>query len=342
MIHKNLKREVGSLFSFPGGILPGDVGIELEIEGENLPKQAAGWNVHVDPSLRGAGSRLISVEEDLPDTPREYVTAGAIPFSDVSGSCSYLHGLLSRKGTVVRLTPRASTHFHVNMQQYTLRDVWGFLMVYTIVEPVLLRLCGPLRNGNLFCIPCTESGDLPDYIGKCYQAIETGLFRYFPSENAHTHRGKYAALNVDPLNRLGTLEIRCFPNEYNPAVITKWAGWLANIRAFAKNWPAASYSDLHDYAVTHDNYLLSTIFGHESLWAACAPNNSSQLVEHGVECSYEIFKAGERYLNLKPKSGKTVKQRFFDHNEGGYVELAVDEQYVIPDLEETSQPDELD
>lgn len=288
----------------------GDLGVEIEVEGVGLPKQANGWGVHVENSLRGANGRQINPDEDQPDTPREYVTNGPVTLPELSDRMDYLHGLLTRKDTKVLLTSRASTHFHVNMMHKRFRDVLGFMMVYVAIEPVLLRLCGPERNGNLFCVPCFESWDLPEYLRRWKYALSRGA-HYWPGGSGG--RGKYSSMNVDPLSRQGSIEVRCFPNDIRPVNIVKWGSWLLNIRDFAEGYSQFDYDGLVDDMYNTPSTVLSRVFGSEPLWGSCSPHSPGQLVEFGVEQAYEIHVVAKDLFTLDLTKPKTkAKQKLLD------------------------------
>ncbi len=307
MIHESLNFKVGQIWHTPPQL--GDIGAELEIEGLQLPKNVSGWAIHAEHSLRGDGGRLVAQGEDLIDTPREYVTNGAYALHQLTDRLNHLHAVLTRAGTAVKLTPRASTHFHVNMQGETLRAAFGFMLVYCIVEPVLLRLCGPQRNGNLFCIPCYETGDLPDFVRNCETALSRSSFQYWPQDGGSGVRGKYSALNTDPLTRYGSIELRCFPNSYDPKQITEWASWCISIRDTASSWTAEDYGNLFDTALENPRAFCNRIFGSETtgtLWSVCAPQNLGDLISAGVETSYEVWLALLPFLRWTP--GKTKKK----------------------------------
>ena len=69
-MNKNLDNTLNALFGCPSKA--GDLGIELEIEGDNLPIEIDGWSVKHEGSLRGRGGRPVGEGAEV-DTPREYV-----------------------------------------------------------------------------------------------------------------------------------------------------------------------------------------------------------------------------------------------------------------------------
>jgi hypothetical protein len=270
----------------------GDVGIEMEIEGTNLPGAISGWEVHEERSLRGEA--------------REYVTRGAVSLGKLRKTLLTAHTALSRADTAVRLTGRASTHIHLNMQQETFRTVFGTILVGTILEPWLLQLCGPVRNGNLFCLPSSETHDLATLM----EAVAARVLHYGRAEfsrHAWHARGKYAAINTDPLNTFGTIEFRCFPNSIDPDTIVRWATWVTNIREFARNYPENDYTRLFDDAYRHPE-LLYGVFDGQGEKQENVVTTPDELIRAGAEVSYEAWKNLKPLFNYTPPEQKKKKK----------------------------------
>lgn len=282
----------------------GDIGIELEIEGENLPKEFSGWHVKPEGSLRGKGGRQVSPGENAPDIPFEYTFQKPVGVSAAETKLRALHKALTTGETKVTLTPRGSTHIHVNMQHETVRTVFGFIIIYAIIEPALLRLCGPKRNGNLFCLPTYECGELAFAAGKMAAALIVGLNQW------PARRGRYASLNTDALLQFGSLEVRCFPNEIDPDKIMEWVKWLINIRDLARSWQNDTFLDLLDRAYNEPLWMLAKIFGDKNFYNVLQPTSPHELVQFGVEMSYEIAKAFQPALESgPPKMVETKKPK---------------------------------
>ena len=126
----------------------GDIGIELEIEGENLGvfQTPPGWMVKEEPSLRNGGFEL--------------VTRGAVSREKLEKQLLAAQESL-RNPIVVIPSGRTSTHIHVNFQNDAWRTAMYYIIGYVVVEPVLMRICGPARHGNLFFLASYQTSDLP-------------------------------------------------------------------------------------------------------------------------------------------------------------------------------------
>lgn len=188
-------------------------GIEIELEGSDFAGGVPGWTGHAEGSLRGEAI--------------EYVTTGPVALDDVLPRMETLNKALKESGTRVDKTYRASTHIHYNVQHKTLDHILKSIIVFMCYEPLICELCGPERNGNLFCLPTYDCGDMVLWLGDLLKKLSGPARQSVPFERLQ--RGKYSALNTDPLTRFGTLECRVFPSTVSKEDIFRWCGWLNEI-----------------------------------------------------------------------------------------------------------------
>lgn len=279
----------------------GDVGIEIELEGEGpLGVECRGWQVHTENSLRGPGGRGHG--------GTEYVTRGALKEADVIPAVERLADTLNKNKCVIRGDAhRTSTHIHVNAQKMTILEVLGYITVFTAVEPLFLALCGDKRDGNSFCVSSYETGDLPEFFHNLCKQIEG----WEPGYGLECQRGKYASLGTFRLHDLGTLEARCFPHSLNPLEIHQWCQWLLRIRSIVKNETDKSYRQIIKQGIHDPGILASRIFGEVPI----TNNTQEELVSFGSQEAYELTRLLKRYLNKKPEV-KTKKSKVIPENAG--------------------------
>ena len=126
----------------------GDVGIEIELEGVNLPAtinlnvNGVTWVSHADGSLRGG---------------IEYVTSQPCAVADVEPLVSGLFAAITAAGGVIRNSTRCSTHVHLNARGMKLNQLCAFVALYGCFETTLTNWCEPVRRGNLFALRLEDS-----------------------------------------------------------------------------------------------------------------------------------------------------------------------------------------
>lgn len=189
-------------------IVPGLVGIEIEVEGKKIPKEPPPpWTFHVDHSLRGAENG-------------EYVLAAPIPFEEVDKSVDGLWDLFRKKGTTLDESNRTSVHVHLNVQSFHLNRLTSLMGLYFTLEEALTEWCGDHRVGNLFCV---RAKDAPAIISQIRRFIKTGM-QFQLRDNHH-----YAALNSNALHKFGSLEFRTLRGVSDPGIIKEWVSILKRL-----------------------------------------------------------------------------------------------------------------
>src|SRR5690349_22399742 len=135
----------------------GDIGIEIEVEGNKFPKHAyegydavdperipKQWDYHRDGSLRGEDNA-------------EYVLKKPLKFSEVPKAINDLWQMFSDYGTVLDVSNRTSVHVHLNVQDFYINRLCSFAAMYLSVEDILTGWCGDHRVGNLFCLRAKDT-----------------------------------------------------------------------------------------------------------------------------------------------------------------------------------------
>lgn len=199
----------------------GDIGIEIEVEGNKFPKPdgMAGsyapvkmpsskfWSYVHDGSLRGNDNA-------------EYVLTKPIEFGKVSEAISEIYGTLASYGSVIDDSHRTSVHVHLNCQSFHLNRLTSFCALWFTFEEILTAWCGEHRVGNLFCL---RAKDAPAILNQLRQFIRRdGQMQL--SEHLH-----YAGLNAHALMKYGSLEIRTLRGCTEPQVVLDWVSILQRL-----------------------------------------------------------------------------------------------------------------
>lgn len=192
----------------------GEVGVEVEVEGNKFPKppNAAGshhkvampnwkyWSYCHDGSLRGQDNA-------------EYVLTKPVMFSEVNDAIDELFANLNAYGSVLDESNRTSVHVHLNFQEFFLNRLATFCGLWFCFEEILTQWCGDHRVGNLFCLR-----------GKDAPAITTLIKEFIKRDGAYDIRDNfhYSGLNVNALQKFGSIEIRTMRGATDPEIIKAW------------------------------------------------------------------------------------------------------------------------
>jgi hypothetical protein len=183
----------------------GEIGIEIEVEGTNVPKEVPKpWLYKEDHSLRG--------EEN-----GEYVLDDPVMFSEVPKTLDKLWTTFGKAKTKFDDSNRTSVHIHLNCQKFHFNRLTSFMALYFALEEVLTEWCGEHRVGNLFCLRSRDA-----------EAIITHIKRFICSDGLYELPNDlhYAGLNANALHKYGSLEIRTLQGCSDPNVIQTWGGGI--------------------------------------------------------------------------------------------------------------------
>lgn len=189
------------------GVTEGDIGIEIEMEGYDLPSFEyvdCNWRSVHDGSLRGESM--------------EYVLKQPVPISDVRVQLRDLYARFDERGSDLKPSDRCGVHVHINVQTYTQAEVHRIVTLYYVLEEVLMRTLPKHRQGNMFCM---RGSDAMEQLYLLRQCVTRGSWRYIQEDHV-----RYAAINLGSLAKYGSLEFRAFPTTTNYREIEQWVQML--------------------------------------------------------------------------------------------------------------------
>lgn len=197
----------------------GDVGLELEFEGNKFQKDQSqlppDWVFTPDGSLRGQDNA-------------EYKLRYPLKFEDVPKAVTDLWKMMVKYGTTLDVSNRTSVHVHLNVGRFHLNRLAAFSALYLSVEEILTNWCGEHRVGNLFCMTVK---DAPAILTTMKNFIQSGKATQF-STGLH-----YSGFNPHAIQKFGSIEIRTMRGAVSPTEVTKWVSILERIYNLSAEFP---------------------------------------------------------------------------------------------------------
>jgi len=202
----------------------GDIGIELEFEGSNLPKKddpenpwgsfkssliPKEWDYHHDGSLRGKNGNA------------EYVLKKPCKFDELEDRLDDLWDMFEKAETQMEESNRTSVHIHLNAQTWHLNRITSFLGIYFCLEDILTKWCGEHRVGNLFCLRGRDATGIVQHLKKFIKS--DGDSNYL-IDGLH-----YAGLNCHALVKFGSIEVRSLRGVTDKQTVLDWVSILRRL-----------------------------------------------------------------------------------------------------------------
>jgi len=196
-----------------GPIFPdGEVGIELEIEGQRLPSGATiadlmsketqkYWAAVNDGSLRGG---------------LEYVLTGPIKTSEVRQMVDGLFNKFKENGSKIKNSNRCSTHVHVNVSDLKVNELTSVISLWCTFQTPFIKWWGEERVSNHFCL---SSRDEESMVSSWIAYLKCGQLNMYRTRDGL----KYTALNILPIFSQGSIEFRAGGPPNDPDKVVYWA-----------------------------------------------------------------------------------------------------------------------
>src|SRR3990167_3371612 len=264
---------------------PGEIGIEIEVEGKNLyTGKMDYWKPTHDGSLRG--------NEAL-----EYILSSPIKRKEIPKVLKYIKEIWTKFDcNIDDRSPRTSVHIHVNVQELSFTNIISYFCLYSIFEDILVKFCGPDREGNLFCLRLKDADYILDHLVKIIKAERLDWL------NSNTIR--YASINMSAIAKYGSIEFRAMRGTTNIKLIQTWIYMLLRLKdqALMFEKPSDIVTTLSQKGETQ---FLSSIMGEYAKELYVPGMNSS--IRNGARRIQEIA-----YLPIKEKKKEAVKITFDD------------------------------
>lgn len=221
----------------PGRMHQGDYGVELEVEGDNLPTDIVPrkrWRMDEDGSLRGESY--------------EYVMPVPLSLEETKAAIYDLRDYFDLNDATIHNSVRAGTHVHVNVQDFTMKQMFTFITLFFLLEEPLVEYCGETRVGNLFTLRGTIDAEYVMFQLK--EAIRTKDLHVLDSSLL-----RYCSLNVCSLFKYGSIEFRSMRGVQTFDDVYEWVEVLDELKksSFLFNSPDSIVSNFSGEG--EDNFI---------------------------------------------------------------------------------------
>lgn len=191
-----------------------DLGIEIEVEGENLPTSVGNlWRVDRDGSLRGESYEYVSVP---------------IKYEKLDDTLNQLEAAYKKSRSNVHESIRAGVHVHRNVQDFSAVQLFNLAVSYFAIEDLLMKWAGESREGNHFCL---RAKDGEFVLFQLQRVADTRLIKYLNTDTI-----RYCSLNLFSLFKYGTVEFRGMRGTADLSAIKLWTEMLYSLTENSKRY----------------------------------------------------------------------------------------------------------
>ena len=253
----------------------GPIGVEVEVEGDDLPRRVDGWDTEHDGSLVGES--------------REYVLSQPLTLVKAGEALDSLDQAYKNHGSVLCDSCRTSVHIHINVQTLTPTQLFNFMTAYLVLEEMLVKFCGESRVGNLFCLRVRDAEhSLDQYV----LAAKTRELHPLGDENI-----RYSAMNTNSVAKFGSLEFRAMRGGAGTRTIKIWMGLLFTLRNKSKEFANPQEIIKHVSSVGTRQFIRD-LLGTRSIHLAMDSPNLDQMLFDGMRNAQDLAYARENWENF--------------------------------------------
>lgn len=175
------------------------------------------WTTHHEGSIRNAGL--------------EFVTRSGVQDKDILAALLELKKLL-KKSKTAEFSDRCSLHAHFDMSIMTFNNLKNFILLTLIFEDLLFKFASTTRKYSNYCTP-HSFGQYHTYLKKLVTIDSFADLHLFTT----SYGDKYSSINLVPLGRFGTIEIRNHPGTFNFSNVILWINIISSIRDYCLRKP---------------------------------------------------------------------------------------------------------
>lgn len=232
-------------------------GVECEIESVKEQEEFEGFMCTEDGSLRNHGVEYISVP---------------LQKDKLLDCFSNLHANLEFYNPEEAFSSRTSTHVHINCRALQPEQTKTLVLLYALYEEFFFAMVEQDRRGNIHCVPLTET-HLP---GNYAMPIEKLCGRWH----------KYTALNILPLQKLGTVEFRHLQGTSDVVLFGEWLQVLENL------WKLSQETTITVEALTSKEVLKlwwKELFGHSKRIMVLEPSFNNIIANSLLDVKFSFI-----------------------------------------------------
>jgi hypothetical protein len=285
------------------------MGVEIEIEGydaDDLTRHIVNgepyWAQHRDGSLRGRNAvELVLNQPMMGNNLKEAIHYYFRTFKTVTPS------------------PRTSIHIHVNMLQdeESLEGLKNMVILYYMYEDAFFAIADENRKWNGYCNPFSDQP--PDILKALMQHEDINTVARVLRNSAEVNQNRYYGLNINALQRYGTLEFRHLPLITDESKLLDWMKMIMELKLAGSRMADEGVTPgqvflcpddlikLQSYMPTYGKTLLQYV-DQGTAFARMGNVTALRIRQHRRNKSVEGNGAWGRFLKAQEEAGRKIQE----------------------------------
>lgn len=188
---------------------------------------------------------------------------------------------------------RTSVHVHFDATKLTFLQLFNFVCVYWMLEPLLQYYCGKHRQGNLFCLRLRDSLILKHALTK--ELKQGSVLNSSIYEDSY----RYSSVNFNSISKFGSIEFRMMRGVNHEDDAITWVEMLDAIRRYAIKFE--NPLQLRDaYLQEHDAKTFAKDVLGKELWSNLSSYLPPDLAKNPTKVIREAFLSVVPILSARP------------------------------------------
>lgn len=254
----------------------------------DYPPGMEAWEGHEDNSLRNFGHEFVLRKPLVYEEALKALDA----FKEGTSHVKFLKN-----------TPSTSIHVHINMVEESFLTLGNYFVLWALFENVLTDFSGPTRRSNLFALPIRAAERTEGNIVKLFKEVEKGQCMTWGLNDQHM---KYAALNIAPLTKIGSIEARSFRGTTDVSEIKQWLSILNRLLVYSKTEGLTPPDILDAYRDRPQEFFVE-VFGKDWDVLSQTVQDTDLLVERNLWYALKIARSVNDWTKISTAISKAEK-----------------------------------
>lgn len=193
-----------------------------------LPKQLIGVEfeaervIEIDPDHELHAYYTVKADHSLRDGGLEFVFSNPLMGEDLSRALD----LMEKHSKDFVCNERTGLHIHLDVREQEQVNTYRLFQLYALYEYFIYKFAGDGRSNSNYCVPWYKSTEQYGFLAHVLNTKDQPLTGTFAEQNI----SRYMGLNIQSMERFGSLEFRHLQNTHDFQRISDWINLIMELK----------------------------------------------------------------------------------------------------------------